>query len=180
MQVNRVWATYFQGLTAILNTAAKYTNCPMADMTACVGRVRNNGITATQPSQSNCRIRRVATDGTNFGLLDTKKFNDFILGHALNLVNIPCTLVITIDFVALVWMALSVTSHKIGVLHPPDCFAGSILTRNQVDGLRLSPGILPCYDLLNIANIYCHMYRSLMLWLLKYSIQYISSEKSEQ
>jgi hypothetical protein len=35
-------------------------------------------------------------------------------------------------------------------------------------------------DVLNIANIYCHVICSLIMWLQEYGIQYSSSEKSEQ
>jgi hypothetical protein len=72
MQVNRVWAAQFQGLAAALNTAAKYTDRSVADMTSGIGRVRYYGVAAAQPPQGKRGIRRVATDGPHIGLFDAK------------------------------------------------------------------------------------------------------------
>jgi hypothetical protein len=54
-------------------------------------------------------------------------------------------------------MTLGVTPHKIADLYPAHCVAGGIFACNQVDGLRLSPGILLRDDVLDVVNIYCHL-----------------------
>src|SRR5256885_2591626 len=117
MQMNRVCAAQFQRLAPALNTPAKHTHWPVTDMTTRVSRVRDNRISTAQPSQSDSSIRRVAADGSHICLFHAEEINNLILGHALNLINVARTLVITIDLIPLVWMALGIASHKIRVLH---------------------------------------------------------------
>ena len=81
-----------------------------------------------------------------------------MLGHGLDLVDIAGTLVITIDFIAFVWVSLGIASHEIRVLHAAHGLAGSILAGDQVDSLGLPPLVLLCNNIFDIADIYCHMF----------------------
>ena len=85
------------------------------------------------------------------------------MGHSLDLINIARPLVIAVDPVSFLWMTLGVAPHKIRILYPAHCLARSILAGNQVDSLRLSPPILLFNNILDIANVYCHVICSLLL-----------------
>ena len=84
------------------------------------------------------------------------KVDDLFGSHALYLVNIARSLVITIDLIVLVGMPFGVAAHEVGVLNPAHCLARRVLAGDQVDGLCLPPGILMGYDVFNVADIYGH------------------------
>src|SRR5215469_12518304 len=133
----------------------------MTDMSSCIGRVSNNSITTSQESQSNSRISSIAADWTHICLPGIKELDDLFCRHALDLVDIARPLVIAIHLIALVGMTFGITPHKVRVLYASYCLAGGILTGNQVDRLCLPPGVLLRNDILDVADIYCHVFFSL-------------------
>src|SRR5438876_4712888 len=142
MEIDRVGATNFQRLTTHLDAPAEYPNGAVTDMPPCIGRVGNDGISTSQPSQGNGSVGGIATDRTYIRLPGIEKFEYFFRSYAFDLVYIARPLIIAVHFVALIGVPLGITTHKVGDLHTPYSLARSILTGNQVDGLRLSPGIL--------------------------------------
>src|SRR6266566_6205005 len=125
-------------------------------MPARIGRVGDDGITTTQPSKGKGRVVSIAANGPYIGLLHTKEVEDFMCGHALDLVDVARSLVISIDFISYVGMSFGITSHKIRNLDAAHCLARSIFAGNQIDGLGLSPGIFSLNDVFDVADIHCH------------------------
>src|SRR6266436_5720067 len=161
IKVDRVWATKLQRLATILDTATKYTHWPMTDMSPCIGRVSNNSIATSQKSQGNSRVGGIATDRTHIRLPGIKELDNLFCRHALDLVDIARPLVIAIHLIAFVGMTFGITPHKVGVLYTSYRLAGGILTGNQIDRLCLPPGVLLRNDVLDVADIYCHVFFSL-------------------
>ncbi len=161
MEIDRVGATNFQRLAAHLDAPAEYPNGAVTDMPPRIGRVGNDGISTSQPSQGNGSIGGIATYRPYIRLHRIEKFEYLFRSHALDLVYIARPLVIAIRFISLIGVPFSVATHKVGGLHTPYSLAGSIFAGNQVDGLRLPPGILLRYNVLDVADIYCHMSFSL-------------------
>src|SRR5712692_5457570 len=134
-------------------------------MSTCVGRIGNNGVAPTQITKRKCGVGSITTNGTHIGLPGTKQVHDLLSSHALDLVDIPRSLVVAIDLIAFIRMPFGVATHEVGVLYVAHRFAGSILAGDEVDGLCLPPGILLCYNVLDIADVYCHVFHSLVILL---------------
>src|SRR5260370_17420131 len=128
----------------------------MTDMSTCISRVGYDRIPSSQPSHSNGCVGSIATNWTHISLSNTEEVQYLLRSHALDLVYIACSLVIAIHFIALIGMSLSIATHEIRDLYAPYCLAWCILTGNQVDSLRLSPGVFFSYDPLDVTDIYCH------------------------
>src|SRR5260370_9281508 len=106
-----------------------------------IGRVGNDGISTSQPSQGNGSVGGIATYRPYIRLPGIEKFEYLFRSHALDLVYIARPLVIAIRFISLIGVPFSVATHKVGYLHTPYSIAGRLFAANQVYALRLPPAI---------------------------------------
>src|SRR5579875_2666633 len=128
----------------------------MTDMTTGISGVGNHRIAAAQQTQRNGCVGGIAANRAHIGLLSAEEFDDLIVRHLLNHVNVARSLIVAIDLPILIWMSLGVATHEIRILHTAYRAAGRIFAGNQINGLRLSPRILLPDDTLYVTNIHRH------------------------
>src|SRR5579875_458795 len=133
----------------------------MTDMSTGISRVSDYRVPTTQEAQRDSRVGGIAADRAYIGLLSVEEFDELILRHLLNQVNVARTLVIAIDLAIPVRMSLGIAAHEVRILDTAYRAAGRIFAGNQVNGLRLPPRVLLPDDTLYVTDIYCHVSISL-------------------